>query len=190
MNLYEYQEKARSTAMYLDRQSTAMIYPALGIIGECGEVAEKIKKMIRDDNWEMTKERKNDIKKELGDCCWYLANICCDTNHDLSMMYDMRGHSILQKVRSLIIQRIVLHMSRHAIGLATALEDWCYSKDCRPSERDRYTEIPHHLSHIITCIEEIGRRCDFTLEDICVSNIEKLLSRKSRGTLKGSGDNR
>ncbi|RLC89119.1 MAG: hypothetical protein DRJ03_00760 [Chloroflexi bacterium] len=124
MNLREYQAKARSTAIYLKVENNRMLYPALGIIGECGEVAEKIKKLIRDANGEMTPERVAAIAKELGDCCWYVANICCDTDHDLAMMYEMRGSSILHQVRKLSLPRLALHMNRHATAVATLLERW------------------------------------------------------------------
>lgn len=190
MDLYEYQERARSTAIYLDIEGSRMIYPALGIVGECGEVVEKTKKLIRDGNWDMTDDRKAAIAKELGDCCWYLANICCDTDLDLGMMYEMRGAAILHQIRGLPFPRIVLHMSRHASIVATAIEDWYYNHGSHVVKRGRYTELPQSLSHIITCIEEIARRFDFTLEDIYTTNLENLAARKKRGTLKGSGDDR
>lgn len=190
MNLCEYQEKARSTEIYLEIKDSKMIYPALGIVGECGEVAEKIKKLIRDDGWNMTEDRKTAIAKELGDCCWYLANICCDTGHSLSMVYKMRGASTLHKIRGLIFPRLVLYMNRQAIIIATILEEWFYKYDCWPREIERYTKLPNSMSHLITCIEEIAFRCDFTLEDICDINLEKLSVRKDKGTLRGEGDNR
>lgn len=199
MNLREYQEKARSTAIYLDIEDTKMIYPALGLIGECGEVAEKIKKIIRDDininhtfhiYKSITPERVLDIAKELGDCCWYVANICCDTWHDLGMMYEMRGASITQQIRKLVVPQIVLHMNHHATAVAEALERWYYQYDCRIGESSQFSNIPNHLSHIIVCIEEIAWRCGFTLEEIYTANIEKLAGRQQRGTLRGEGDNR
>jgi len=190
MDLKEYQAKARSTAIYLRAENSRMLYPALGIVGECGEVAEKTKKLIRDADWEMTPDRIAAITKELGDCCWYAANICCDTDLDLEMMYKMRGHSILQQIRGLPFPRLALHMNRHATAVATSLEQWYYQHDCRVCERGHHTDIPNHLSHIMTCIEEIARRCGFTLEEIYVANIENLAGRKQRGTLKGDGDNR
>lgn len=190
MDLCEYQMRARSTAIYLDIKDSRMMYPALGLIGECGEVAKKIKKLIRDDGGDMTEERKCAIAKELGDCCWYLANICCDTNHDLIMMHDMRRASTVHQVRGLSLPQLVFQMNRHATAVATMLEDWYYKHDSRLNERDQYTELPGHLTHIITCINEIARRCDFTLEDICIINIKKLSTRKEKGTLKGEGDSR
>lgn len=190
MDLREYQESARSTAIYGKARVSNMIYPALGIVGECGEVVDKIKKMIRDDNCEITEDRKNGIEKELGDCFWYLANICCETNHDLSMMRAMRITSEFQRMRNIPLPRIALSLSHYASLLAASLEDWHYNKDGRTNYRDNYTDIPHHISSIIVCIEEIARRFDLTIKDICETNILKLTERKRKGTLKGDGDDR
>ena len=74
MEFNEYQEQARKTAVYPNIGSN-YIYPTLGLVGEAGEVAEKIKKVIRDNNGEITEEKKQEIKKELGDVLWYLANL-------------------------------------------------------------------------------------------------------------------
>lgn len=190
MDLKEYQAAARSTAIYRESESATMIYPALGLVGECGEVAEKIKKSIRDDDGEMLPERKDAIKKELGDVMWYCANVCCDTDHDLLMIYEMKCASITHKIRGLTLPRMVLHMNRHASLAAHLLEKWCYIYDQQLIERDRFIELPSHLTHIVTCVEEMSIRCGFTIEEVCVNNIEKLLSRLRRGKIKGSRDDR
>ncbi len=204
MNLTEYQEKARSTAIYLDIENSQMIYPALGIIGECGEVAEKVKKLIRDDVNNLTSDRKLAIAKELGDCCWYLANICCDVDLELNMMYEMRGYSTIHKIHKLTLPQLVFYMNRHANSIAELLEFWYYYNKrslCTDGENAFSTNhkslvaldiqrICPHVSHIVACIEEIAKRCDFTLEEIYVANIKKLLDRKERNVLKGEGDNR
>ena len=190
MNLQEYQVKARGTAFYARSNGTKMIYPTLGLVGECGEVVEKIKKLIRDDDNEMSPERRDGIKKELGDVMWYCANICCDTDLDLDMIHKMRNASITQSIRSLILPRLVLRMNRHASMAAELLEQWHYRYNSNITESERFSELPDHLTHILVCIEEIGKRCGFTLEEIYVTNIEKLLSRKRRGKAKGDGDNR
>jgi len=191
MDLDEYQKQARSTAIYSPTKKANMIYPALGIIGECGEVSEKIKKLIRDDGWNMTEDRKIGIAKELGDCCWYLANICCEANLSLKMMYDMQGYTIYHIVRNLQLPSLVLHMNRHASSLAELLEEWHYKY---AGSAQKYNIFGHlmsiHISHIISCIEEIAKRCDFTLEYIYTLNIQKLFARKQKGTLKGDGDDR
>ena len=85
-------------------------YPALGIVEEAGEVAGKFAKAVRDDCGKITEERKLAIKKELGDVCWFVA--------------------------------------------------------------------------------ELSTLLDFDLEDVMQSNIDKLTSRKERGVIKGSGDDR
>ena len=188
MELNEYQEMAKSLAIY--PKDCNMLYPALGIIGECGEVAEKIKKLIRDANWFMDQERKNSIAKELGDCCWYLANICCDTNFDLSMAYEMQCASITHYIRGLMLTQLIFHMNRKTSNIAQSLETWYYKYNGRIAERERFIEVIQDTTHIILCIEEIGRRCDFTLKSIYTGNIEKLLDRKKRHVLKGSGDDR
>ena len=61
MNFNEYQQKARQTAIYPNKDNN-FIYPTLGLVGEDGEVAEKIKKVIRDNNGIITLEKK-EIKK-------------------------------------------------------------------------------------------------------------------------------
>jgi NTP pyrophosphatase (non-canonical NTP hydrolase) len=190
MNLKQYQKAARHTAIYLRANNAQMIYPALGLVGECGEVAEKIKKLIRDDDNEMTPQRLDGIKKELGDVMWYCANICCDTDLTIDMVYEMKCASITHSIRSLILPRLVLCMNRHASAAAELLERWYYQYECSMTECDRFTELPNHLTHILVCINEIAIRCGFTLQDIYVSNIEKLSNRLKRNKVKGEGDER
>lgn len=190
MDLEDYQNAARSTAMYMKVNSSQMIYPALGLIGECGEVAEKIKKSIRDDDGEMTDERRDGIKKELGDVMWYSANICCDTGMNLSKIYSDPDNEHTVEISRIIMPRLILRMNRHASSIAAALEKWHYTFYCRSEESSKFPEIPKHLGYVLCCIEEIAFRCGFTLEEICIGNIDKLQSRKRRGTMGGSGDNR
>ena len=75
MDFKTYQIKARLTAQYPNLGSNN-IYPTLGLVGEAGEVAEKVKKVIRDKKGIFDQASKNAIKKELGDVLWYLSNLC------------------------------------------------------------------------------------------------------------------
>ncbi|MEK7108075.1 MAG: nucleoside triphosphate pyrophosphohydrolase family protein [Patescibacteria group bacterium] len=82
MTLNEYQEKARTTAIY-PNQGNNWVYATLGLVGEAGEVAEKMKKAIRDDGGVITPERKEMIVKELGDVLWYIAILAVELGVDL-----------------------------------------------------------------------------------------------------------
>ena len=81
MDFKTYQIKARLTAQYPNLGSNN-IYPTLGLVGEAGEVAEKVKKVIRDKKGIFDKESKIGIKKELGDVLWYLSNLCDEFGFD------------------------------------------------------------------------------------------------------------
>ena len=108
MTFDEYEKKAMETALEYGDQ--AINYGGLGLASEAGEVAGKLKRVIREDDNIITPEMRDTLKKELGDVLWYIN------------------------------------------FLAVKLE------------------IP--------------------LKDIALANIEKLSSRKSRETLKGTGDER
>jgi len=77
VNLNHYQKKTRETAVYPENQ--ALTYVALGLNGEAGEVAEKVKKQIRDDA-----DNTGDLLDELGDVLWYLARVADELDADLS----------------------------------------------------------------------------------------------------------
>ncbi|MFZ2975479.1 MAG: nucleoside triphosphate pyrophosphohydrolase family protein [Candidatus Moraniibacteriota bacterium] len=77
MNFEEYQKKSRKTAIYPNAGEN-FVYPTLGLSGEAGEVAEKIKKVIRDKDSIMDDESRDMIEKELGDVLWYVAQIASE----------------------------------------------------------------------------------------------------------------
>jgi len=105
----EYQQKASETAIF--PKEKALEYITLGLTGEAGEIANKVKKLIRDGaDKETLEQKKIEIGYELGDVLWYCAML--------------------------------------------------------------------------------AREVDINLGHIMEKNIEKLHSRKERGTLGGSGDNR
>lgn len=77
MTFQEYQVAARETAIYPNKDNN-FIYPTLGLAGEAGEVAEKIKKVIRDNNGIISPEKRGEILKELGDVLWYVSNLAIE----------------------------------------------------------------------------------------------------------------
>ena len=77
-------------------RAAGLSYPALGLAGEAGEVAEQIKKSIRDDAGELTGQRRSALAKELGDVLWYLAQLATELDLDL----DEVAAGNLDKLRS------------------------------------------------------------------------------------------
>lgn len=108
MEFNDYQKEAMKNKVY--GYGSKIIYPALGLGNEAGEVQGKIKKVLRDNGGEFTGEAVNNIADEIGDVLWYCAALA----------------------------------------------------------------------------EDLG----FTLDEIAKRNIDKLTSRRERGVIQGSGDNR
>lgn len=114
MNFSDYQKAAVKTDITAGKGSGVLsiqfMDKVLGLLGESGEFAEKLKKILRDQDAQLSDEDRKALAKELGDVLWYVAVIA------------------------------------------------------------NYLDTP--------------------LEDIAASNLDKLKSRKARGQLSGSGDNR
>ena len=77
-----YQQVAKTTAIYPREQ--AIIYPTLGLTGEAGEVANKVKKIIRDGTNKNNENLVQEISAEIGDCLWYIAILADDVGVKLS----------------------------------------------------------------------------------------------------------
>lgn len=77
-----YQESAASFALY-PNQGSNLAYPTLGLCGEAGEVAEKIKKVIRDSDGVVSDEIREALKLELGDVLWYVSQLAEELNLEL-----------------------------------------------------------------------------------------------------------
>lgn len=86
-SLDEYQAFVRSTKVY-DREYK-LVYPVLGLVNEAGEVAGKVKKLMRDDGGQLSQERFEDIVSELGDVLWYITAVADDLGITISdVFYD------------------------------------------------------------------------------------------------------
>ena len=81
MNFKEYQTIAKTTAIY--PRTDALVYPVLGLTGEAGEIANKVKKVIRDGGGVLTEESRQSIIAELGDVLWYVSALASDLNVNL-----------------------------------------------------------------------------------------------------------
>jgi NTP pyrophosphatase (non-canonical NTP hydrolase) len=88
MNFNEYQKKAWKTAIYPNKGNN-LIYPTLGLNGETGEVAEKVKKLIRDNKNFADQEFFHTMRNELGDVLWYVAALCMELGVDMNVVAEM-----------------------------------------------------------------------------------------------------
>lgn len=87
MNFDEYQEKAAKYDLFEateDLKEVGFIEKVLGLVGEAGETADKIKKLLRDKDGMVSDEDRALVVKELGDTLWYLAAISRYLNTPLS----------------------------------------------------------------------------------------------------------
>ena len=94
MELSNYQHLSRRTAGY--PREAWLSYPALGLCGEAGEVADHAKKTIRDDGGTVSDERRAAMAAELGDVLWYVAQLATELDLDL----DEIAHANLEKLLS------------------------------------------------------------------------------------------
>ena len=95
MELNDYQRESRKTALYPEVGSNA-IYPTLGLVGEAGEVADKVKKILRDKKGVFDKNSKDAIKFELGDVLWYISQL----SNELGFELEEIANANLQKLNS------------------------------------------------------------------------------------------
>ncbi len=76
MDFDEYEKLASRTATFDGSQKEyALLYLGLGVTGEAGEIAEKIKKIARNDNGVVSDEKREALKQEIGDVLWYLSQL-------------------------------------------------------------------------------------------------------------------
>jgi len=97
MTFAEYQKDSRRTAIYPDLNSN-YVYPTLGLAGESGEVADKIKKIIRDKGGIISDEDRQEMKKELGDVLWYVAQIATELKIDLEDVAQTNLEKLLSRL--------------------------------------------------------------------------------------------
>lgn len=100
MNFLRYQTLCKRYAIYPNIGNN-IYYPTLGLVGEAGEVANKIKKVMRDDL--DVEYIKIDIKKELGDILWYISTLATELNIDLNEIaegniYKLEKRKLLNKL--------------------------------------------------------------------------------------------
>lgn len=104
MNVKNYQKIIEETAIY--PKEIALAYCAMGLTGEAGEVADKIKKLYRDQQLHtldaaaeivLIDENKYDIAKELGDVLWYVTAMANELDMDLEEIMEMNYNKLIKR---------------------------------------------------------------------------------------------
>lgn len=108
VTIEQYAEEAASFAVYPGRLGlfstsgnedvTGLLYASLGLCGESGEFADKVKKILRDCNGDVSREKRKELVAELGDVCWYVAACAAELGIDLEQV--MQGNIAKLKDRS------------------------------------------------------------------------------------------
>lgn len=95
MNLKEYQEIIKKTAVFPNE--IGLMYCTLGLCGESGEVAEKVKKLFRDQNGVVTEEFKEAVKKEIGDVLWYITALSGELGFTLEEVMETNYNKLMAR---------------------------------------------------------------------------------------------
>lgn len=104
MNIKEYQTIIEETSIY--PKQIGLAYCAMGLTGEAGEVADKIKKLYRDQQLHtldaaaemvLIDEHKYDIAKELGDVLWYVTAMANEIDMDLSEIMEINYTKLIKR---------------------------------------------------------------------------------------------
>jgi NTP pyrophosphatase (non-canonical NTP hydrolase) len=103
MDLSDFQRRSRATAVY-PALGDNLAYPALGLCGEAGEVAEKVKKTMRDDAGVLSAERREALAGELGDVLWYVAQVATEADLDLGAVAQANLEKLASRAHRGVLQ--------------------------------------------------------------------------------------
>ena len=189
LTLNAYQAAAMSTAL---PTSLNMAYMAYGLVNEIGELQEKL---ISESSGMVSSE---DTLKELGDVLWYIAGVSYIRGWKLSEVmtgdiaditvneYEANELAKISDYDSRLDSNAIL-----SIGLTIAAGSLCgaLKKEIRDNTHKPDVE-KEALRRIFQISVMLAKVMNSTLEHVAIANIEKLASRKARGVIGGSGDNR
>lgn len=178
LTLDKYQELAMTTALESARNES---YMAFGLANEIGEFQEKI--MLLNE----AKTTKEETGAELGDVCWYIAGNAFMQGRKLSEIFgsnavvsEIHAESVPQeKLLALGAQMSVV--AGEFLGvLKKRIRDGVYKQE----------KAEASVKALISLVANAAESLDTSIDAIMNANLEKLFSRKARGVLGGSGDNR
>ena len=189
LTLNAYQAAAMSTAL---PTSLNMAYMAYGLVNEIGELQEKL---ISNTPGILTSE---ETLKELGDVLWYIAGVSQIRGWKLSeVVLDdttdiaISEYAVGEESEVLASESGQESCIKLSMGLTIAAGSLCgaLKKEIRDNAHKPDVE-KEALRKIFQISTVLAKKLGSTLEHVAIANIEKLASRKARGVISGSGDNR
>lgn len=173
MNFNEYRERTGETAIYPGRgEVTGLMYAALGLVSELGELEEKKGLMITGRGTK--KERSLAYAQEAGDVLWYCAEV-------INQLFFVEGLDLTERF-DLVQQDSISHHASEIAGLIKK-----YWRDGSLRE----LTLADHVINLLYALElELNEDTGFNLADAFELNLAKLAKRKENGTIGGSGDER
>ena len=201
-----YQKFTRTTAIYPgsdgygDDAVPALSYLGLGLVGESGEIADKVKKIIRDGDSKLTADRCEAILAEAGDVLWYVTRIADHLgvtlgeivagNKHLDSFSSYQGRVVdgtrwidilIPKISVLNLNLMSLNLCQQAGSVAGSIAHAIAGGPI---------VFPSELKPVLDILTGIVDALGGNLGDVAAANVKKLSSRKDRGVLTGSGDMR
>jgi hypothetical protein len=180
MNSVEYVKIVEKTAIYpeklsLDLDYKGLDYAKLGMIGEYGEICNKIKKVYRDNGGLFTPEICETIAPEIGDVYWYIAALC------------EKEYKISFTAAWIAAERFKSPLDNNFFTIL--YKGTKYISEICGENVDK--EVAHiNISYLLSVLNTICKRLYTTPEEVLRYNFEKLSARLINKTLQGSGDNR
>lgn len=176
MNFSEYQKKVREFADYpsalVNGNEMKLVYPVFGLVEEIGEAREKLRDVEECDDL----QRITAFMKELGDVCWFCAEILTVLGFEADLSRFDDDSSDDYELAYSEISGIVAKAVRDSSGIVSP---------------EKALIVKEKVEVIIWTVSQMAKKvCMSDLETIMQINYDKLLSRKQRGVIHGSGDDR
>ena len=185
MHINDYLEWTASLAMYPGRGTGNIeekTYLTLGMVGETGELSDKVKKVLRDELFGETA-----VKHELGDILWYWTRLVGANGlkpEEVMGVWKPASYKVLAHTP-------IFNQAVHVLVLAGAVAQYTIFTELEMSSGHPTGGSPAYtLSRIYNCWRYACYSFGFMEMEVLLANVTKLEDRKSRRVLKGSGDNR
>lgn len=181
MNIKEYSEAALKTAIYDKTGYMGIVYPTLGFIGELCETYTKLQSITFRES-PIDQETVLDLRKEIGDVCWYInafATAIGSSLEEINKEYNQLSLFDSPQVEPIMLMGLVAELVK---------KGW---RDEQGNISDvRKEKIKQVLINAWYLLNTLTENVATNMETVLQMNVDKLTSRQKRNQLTGDGDNR